>query len=208
MNNTWKISDFGFTQEGTSRYAYASKEGRGTSGYRAPELMRDEACVTQTSDIWALGCILYELAFKKKVFTRDFPYQYLQERKFVPEMHSPPGSERVQSFIKELIRRMLELNWWERPSARHVLVALNSILDEGPTTEVFVMSRTETSGSNSVGAQSLTTLVSDDLNDLGQSEDSEEEIYVALEKVSLEDDDKAWVKARWSCYWYNPCVCC
>ena len=44
---------------------------RGTSSYRAPELIRDDR-YTNKVDIWAFGCILFEVVFKEKVFAGDF----------------------------------------------------------------------------------------------------------------------------------------
>src|SRR5438045_1723409 len=42
--------------------------GRGTDGYRSPELMQGNPNYSTKSHIWALGCILYELCMKIKVF--------------------------------------------------------------------------------------------------------------------------------------------
>lgn len=47
-------------------------EGWGTPGYRAPELLHGRN-FSRKSDVWAIGCLLYELAAtgKKKAFSSD-----------------------------------------------------------------------------------------------------------------------------------------
>jgi serine/threonine protein kinase len=70
----WKVSDFGFSAEGTSSRENATADARGTAGYRAPELMSglEGGTFTKKVDIWAMGCILYKLAFGKKMFLNDW----------------------------------------------------------------------------------------------------------------------------------------
>jgi eukaryotic-like serine/threonine-protein kinase len=80
-DNAWKITNFGLTFEGNSRHAYTTRHARGTESYRAPELVRERSIVTKNSDIWALGCILYELAFSKKAFPTDYRvFEYIHSR--------------------------------------------------------------------------------------------------------------------------------
>ena len=67
----WKIADFGFTCPGSSSFDYSSSK-RGTDAYRAPELLRGGNQFSRKSDIWALGCILYEMCMRKKAFMGDW----------------------------------------------------------------------------------------------------------------------------------------
>lgn len=70
-DSAWKLADFGFTCEGTSSQFQISGLVRGTSGYRAPELLAEPATYTNKVDIWAMGCILHELAVARKAFIND-----------------------------------------------------------------------------------------------------------------------------------------
>jgi serine/threonine protein kinase len=70
------LADFGLTSEGTSQALRRTELGRGTEGYRAPEILReDQNGYNNKSDIWAMGCILYELAVGQKMFRTDHAVQ-------------------------------------------------------------------------------------------------------------------------------------
>lgn len=61
----WKISDFEMTAEVSKRSSYTS---RGVACYRAPELLQGKQA-HRKSDIWSLGCILYELVTSRAAFS-------------------------------------------------------------------------------------------------------------------------------------------
>jgi hypothetical protein len=68
----WKVADFGLTSEGTSIHNRSTEFSRGTPGYRSPELLvEDNSQYTNKVDIFAMGCILYELVLGVKPFTSD-----------------------------------------------------------------------------------------------------------------------------------------
>jgi serine/threonine protein kinase len=80
----WKIADFGLTMEGHSALERTTICGRGTPGYRAPELLLlnyqpsgiEYSQFSKKSDIWALGCVLYEPLFARSPFVSDFALRY------------------------------------------------------------------------------------------------------------------------------------
>jgi ankyrin repeat protein len=81
-DSAWKIGDFGLTSEASS--TRITKESRGTPGYRAPEIVNPDATAgfSIKSDIFSLGCILYELANCKPAFVSDGAvHAYRLERK-------------------------------------------------------------------------------------------------------------------------------
>ena len=72
-SNTWKIGDFGLTTDGTTNRSLTTVYGRGTASYRPPELIQEKRSFTNKVDIFAMGCILYELDNAgKKLFSDDF----------------------------------------------------------------------------------------------------------------------------------------
>ena len=68
-NKTIKVGDFGISKvlESTTQVAMTVV---GTPYYMAPEACQSEP-YTSKSDVWALGCILYELCVLKQPFQAD-----------------------------------------------------------------------------------------------------------------------------------------
>jgi len=66
-NNTIKLGDFGISKvlENTSDQALTVQ---GTPYYMSPELCQSKP-YSYSSDVWALGCILYELCTLKQAFS-------------------------------------------------------------------------------------------------------------------------------------------
>jgi serine/threonine protein kinase len=76
--NLWKLTDFGLSAEATSKKEHLTRYSRGTSNYRAPELLPElveNPTFTNKVDIWALGCIMYELVTLKKAFASEWNIQ-------------------------------------------------------------------------------------------------------------------------------------
>ena len=71
-DEAWKIADFGTACEATSKRLLTTRLSRGISGYRAPEVLEDDAKFNNKADIWALGCICYEVLVGIKPFTSDW----------------------------------------------------------------------------------------------------------------------------------------
>src|SRR5271169_4534480 len=70
QQGAWQIADFGLTSEGTSKNVRDTNHGRGTTSYRAPELI-NTLQYNNKVDIWAIGCVLFEVIFRKKAFLSD-----------------------------------------------------------------------------------------------------------------------------------------
>jgi len=68
----WKLADFGTCSEATSKRFNTTRFSRGTPCYRAPEILDEAPVFNNKTDVWALGCIVYELFAKAKAFSSDW----------------------------------------------------------------------------------------------------------------------------------------
>lgn len=122
--------------EGTSQHANTTRFARGTSSYRAPELIKTGK-FTNKVDIWALGCILYEVVTLQKAFSSDHEvYDYFLQYGFTGEKLRLPldlrgyQDEEFEVCMGELIHRMLEVDSSMRPSAVDLLGILEIAFGE------------------------------------------------------------------------------
>jgi serine/threonine-protein kinase ULK4 len=60
-------------------YQLALQAKRGTPCYMAPELFSEGATHSSASDLWALGCVLYEAAMGRPPFLNSSFTQLVQE---------------------------------------------------------------------------------------------------------------------------------
>jgi NIMA (never in mitosis gene a)-related kinase len=115
----WKITDFGLTAQGESQKANTTVYARGTSGYRAPEMIRGEhQTFTNKVDIWALGCLLFEVFSGKKAFAGDgaaLEYCLLGQK-----LQFMPSEDQLEwDALNEILGNMLEVEPLARKSAEH-----------------------------------------------------------------------------------------
>ena len=68
----WKLADLGSVADGTSKHFNTTRYSRGTACYRAPEILKTPAKYNNKADMWALGCIVYELSTREKAFPNDW----------------------------------------------------------------------------------------------------------------------------------------
>ena len=119
---------------------YSTHLARGTECYPAPELVKEASVVTMKSDIFALGCIIYELVFEKKAFVSDydvFEYSFHKCKLDIPPLPEHID-ERQRSYVTQILHAALEINWWKRPAARDLVKVFCLLLKK--KTKVYVMS--------------------------------------------------------------------
>jgi len=118
----WKLADFGLSSEGSSKRNLPTKYSSGTPGYRAPELLDSEgnpATYNNKVDLWAMGCIFYELATSIRPFKSDWDVLNHRFSKRNMEVVLDDSFDITGSItaITEHIVEMLQIDPSDRPSA-------------------------------------------------------------------------------------------
>lgn len=114
-DNSVKLGDFGLSKMIKS-HDFASTYV-GTPFYMSPEICAAEK-YTLKSDIWSLGCIIYELCAREPPFNAKTHFQLVQKIKegkvaTLPEMYSPE--------LNQVIRDCLKVNPDRRPDTTQLL---------------------------------------------------------------------------------------
>lgn len=105
-----KLSDFGTVCEVGSSDAAVF---RGTTAYASPEVLTPGGSVSITSDLWALGCVVYELFVGRPPFQAESDYllrQVIRAR----ELEFPPY---FPAEAKDLVAQLLDLDPTKRLGA-------------------------------------------------------------------------------------------
>lgn len=124
-NNCWKIADFGTAAEATSKQFNTTRYSRGTPCYRAPEVLQENAKYNNKTDIWALGCIFYEICTHERAFGGDWAVREYSVTGFLklPTRWPDQPSDKNTLFarVSSLLFAMLSIGPANRPKADDVV---------------------------------------------------------------------------------------
>jgi serine/threonine protein kinase len=130
-DNCWKLADFGTASHATSKRLNTTRASRGTAGYRAPETLDSEnAKFNQKSDIFAFGCIIYEIVTGKRLFSDDWASLRYANTGLLPTTVWWPEyslSDLKATALEYLVASMSEASPSKRPSSKVVQEALRLI---------------------------------------------------------------------------------
>ncbi|PFH46257.1 hypothetical protein AMATHDRAFT_199708 [Amanita thiersii Skay4041] len=115
-NNTVKLGDFGLSKA-LAQASFANTYV-GTPYYMSPELMQEKAYDSK-SDIWSLGCLIYELCAMKPPFHEAKTHAELSI--CIRNGRIPPLPRGYSQSLSNVIKSMLSLNPAMRPSATQLL---------------------------------------------------------------------------------------
>lgn len=116
----WKVADFGLTCEATSTAFLFTDFSHGTPGYCSPELLKEDgAKYNNKVDIWAMGCLLFELATGSKPFSDDLSVTgYASEGDSTLDFACNQAlDEEGTGYVKWMVYDMLQIEPSSRPSA-------------------------------------------------------------------------------------------
>ncbi|KAJ3514299.1 hypothetical protein NMY22_g14782 [Coprinellus aureogranulatus] len=115
-NNNVKLGDFGLSKA-LAQASFANTYV-GTPYYMSPELMQEKAYDSK-SDIWSLGCLIYELCALKPPFHEAKTHSELSI--LIRNGRIPPLPRGYSQSLFGVIKAMLNLNPAMRPSAAQLL---------------------------------------------------------------------------------------
>ncbi|EAU85079.2 other/NEK protein kinase [Coprinopsis cinerea okayama7 len=115
-NNNVKLGDFGLSK--ALNQASFANTYVGTPYYMSPELMQEKAYDSK-SDIWSLGCLIYELCALKPPFHEAKTHNELSI--LIRNGRIPPLPRGYSQALFGVIKAMLNLNPAMRPSAAQLL---------------------------------------------------------------------------------------
>lgn len=120
-DGTVKVADFGIAHlpgEGASTLT-ATGQIVGSTHYLAPERARGEQA-GKAADVYALGCVLYQLVAGQPPFTAEHPAAILYQH--VDTAPTPPSSARPElaGSFENVLLRMLAKDAADRPSAAEI----------------------------------------------------------------------------------------
>jgi serine/threonine protein kinase len=117
-----KVLDFGLARVGAGRHTQMNTVF-GTPRYMAPEQCRSAAHVDHRSDIYALGCILFELITGRTPFDGDLR-QILHAHQQVTPPRARQLTPEISQALDDLIAQMLAKDPNARPQSMGELVAI------------------------------------------------------------------------------------
>ncbi len=128
-----KLCDFGIARDANAKTITADGLTVGSYYYMPPEQIQGEQAVTGQADLYALGCVLFEMLAGRPPYQGDNFAQIFEQH-----LHSAPP--RVSDFelscpqqFDEVIGRLLEKSPQDRPfNARNVQGTIMEILDPTP----------------------------------------------------------------------------
>ena len=123
-----KIGDFGI-----SKICVTTKTDVGTIGYKAPELLKGKVEYNNKVDIWALGCILYELFTLKKCFCCEDSFEGTINN-IIYNDHGKIG-EKYNKKWQDIIDLCLKKNYQERPGIDEICCLIKNL---GKNMQIFV----------------------------------------------------------------------
>ena len=134
-----KIGDFGVSKQ-LETYTKNATTKKGTFNYMAPELIKNEK-YNNKIDIWALGCILYELCTLNQCFNGLMELINIEEKNY-----GKINSKNYNKDLQNIIFALLEINPIKRPNIEEVYNLIhncnkNYILDDNKKNSLDEMSK-------------------------------------------------------------------
>ncbi|KAG1673751.1 hypothetical protein FOA52_002320 [Chlamydomonas sp. UWO 241] len=127
-----KLADFGLT---VKRHDAINEEGgmrdRGTPRYMGPEFWDDDLaeCIGEAADVYALGCVMWEMASRGAAFLADRSDAQVARAKGKASVPMPTGTAHLDKY-SALAQRCRCVNPDDRPRVRDVALELKALCEK------------------------------------------------------------------------------
>lgn len=131
QDGTVKLGDFGTAHDAHATDLTTQGMVVGTHGYMSPEQIRGEQPITGQADLYALGCVAYELVTGQPPFRGANFAQLMYQQLYEPPPELTELAPRTPPALIEIIMQLLEKDAANRPfNARSVQGRMNEMLSE------------------------------------------------------------------------------
>jgi serine/threonine-protein kinase len=127
-----KLGDFGLASIATTQRLTAAGRTVGTIQYMAPEQIRGKAALTGQADLYALGCVLFEMLTGDTPYSGENAAHVMEQHLNAPIPHAAEHSLDCPLKLDQLIFELMSKQPEQRPaSAEEVAWRLEEILQPG-----------------------------------------------------------------------------
>lgn len=151
-----RLGDFGIARDSDSTALTAAGSTVGTHAYMAPEQITGKQPISNKTDLYALGCVLFEMLTGHTLFKAAAPMEVM-----LKHINEPPAKIRVEVmdcpvFLEQIVHQLLEKSPDKRPhDALMVQVALEEVIERVAAKTSTMSQMTAGAGQTSIDMSQL-----------------------------------------------------
>ena len=129
-DSRWKLSDYGLIPGNTYVRPITTKRSTKDGEYSAPEVVVGDQPYTNKSDIWSLGCIIFEMMFQQTAFRSsiellNYANTPTSTKSFPVHASTIAQDSTIAEIVKSFISKSFEKDPGSRPTVQSFLKDLS-----------------------------------------------------------------------------------
>jgi serine/threonine-protein kinase len=134
-DGTIKLTDFGIAKDLDATALTATGRTLGTAAYMAPEQIRGTPAVSHKTDLYALGCVLFQLLTGRLPFEGtsavSLMHKHLSEEPPRPSSRNPQIPKALDNLVVSLLAKAPADRPWDAAAVSHKLSEIQKKLESG-----------------------------------------------------------------------------